>query len=111
MEGHTPVACERGSGDRLDKLDRGWAPCAIDRVDVRLHYTVRSEKRNDGVDRCSPLNPQRDLELHHRRVQVGHDETDMKERVVDAWRRQLDLLFGRCVRLRPKIRTQRPYVN
>ena len=96
MEAHTTIAGERGSRDRLDKLDRGRTAGAIDRVDLRLHDTPRSEKRNDGVDGCSPLEPQRDLELLHRRVQVRHDETDVKERVVDR-RRQLDLLFEpRC---------------
>jgi hypothetical protein len=96
MEAHTTIAGERGSGDRLDKLDRGRTTVAIDRVDLRLHDTARSGKRNDGDDGCSPLDPQRDLELLHRRVQVRHDETDVKELVVDR-RRQLDLLFEpRC---------------
>src|SRR5882762_11937330 len=102
MEAHTTVAGERGSGDRLNKLDRGGATFAIDRVDVRLHHAVRSEKRNDGVDRRSPLDPQCDLELLHRRVQVRHDETDVKERVVDGRPRQLYLLFGHCARLHPR---------
>src|SRR5882757_10293705 len=92
MEAHTTVAGERSSGDRLDKLDRRGATFAIDRVDVRLHHAVRSEKRNDGVDRRSPLDPQCDLELLHRRVQVRDDETNVKERVVDGRWRQLDLL-------------------
>src|ERR1700756_1934292 len=93
MEDHTVtvVAGECGSGNGLDELDRGGATFAIDRGDVCLQHTVRSEKRNDGVDRCSPLVPQRDLELLQRRLQVRHDETNVKERVVDGPRRQFDL--------------------
>src|ERR1700741_3382164 len=89
MEAHTTAAGQGGSGDRLHKLDRGRATVAIDRVDVRLDQTVRPEKRDDGVDRCSPLDRQSDVELLHRRVQVGHNETDVKERVVDGVRWQL----------------------
>src|SRR4051794_27037457 len=83
MEAHATVAGERSSGDRLDELDRGRATVAIDRVDVRHYHTIRSEKRNAGVLRCSPLDRRSDVKLLHRRVQVRHDETDVKERIVD----------------------------
>src|SRR3954453_13577043 len=111
MEAHTTVSGERGSGDRLDKLDRGRATLAIDRVDVRLHHTVRPEKRNDGVDRCSPLDPQCDVELVHRRVEVRNDEAGVKERVVDGRWRQLAPIRTLCPLTSTKIRTQPPFVK
>jgi len=90
VEAHTTVAGKRDSAHRLDKLNGGRTTFAVDRVDVRLHHTVRSPKRDEGVDRCSPLDPQCDVELLHCRVQVRHDEADVKERDVDGRRRQLE---------------------
>src|SRR4051812_40653559 len=113
MEADATVAGERGSGDRLDELDRRAATVAVDRVDVRLHHTVGSEQRDDGVDRCPPCDPQGDLELLHRRVQVRHDETDVKERVVDGRRQRgspirtlcplLSRTYGHSVRLSSRL--------
>ena len=92
VEAHATVAGERGSGDRLDELDRGRAAFAVDRVHVRIDDAVGAEKRNPGIDGWSPLDAQCGSELLHRRVQIGDDEANVKERIVDYRRCHFYLL-------------------
>jgi hypothetical protein len=79
---HATVACRREVFRGLT----GWAQSPEDHLRLteypfcfRLDDGVGSATRNDRVDGRSPLDPQCSMELVHRRVQIRHDESDVKE--------------------------------
>jgi hypothetical protein len=88
MEAHATVARDRRSGDRLESPIAG-ASFAVDRVHIQLDDTVRSETRNYGVGRRSPLGPECCVELVYPRVQVRHEEPDVKNGLWVAGGRKL----------------------